>query len=312
MKTFYAINDFKSTKKSIVTIGTFDGVHMGHKKIIQLLNEQKSQDCESLILTFFPHPRMILQTEDEIKLLNTIAEKSALLDKQNVDNLVIHPFDKEFSNLTAEEFVAEILVKKFNVKKIIIGHDHRFGKNRSANFDDLKKFGLKYQFEVQQITPQTIDDIAISSTKIRNALYEGNIQIANNYLGYHYFINGQVAHGKQLGRTIGFPTANIEIDKTYKLIPANGVYMVYAIINNRKIYGMMNIGNRPTVDGNNRTNEVHFLDFNQDLYDQNLTVYFLNKIRDEIKFESLDALKNQIEIDKQTTQNFIKNESKYE
>ncbi len=305
MKIFHSINDFKSDKKSIVTIGTFDGVHIGHKKIIELLNESKNDDCENLILTFFPHPRMVLQSGEEIKLLNTIEEKSMLLDQQGVQNLVIHPFDKEFSNLTAEEFVSSILVEKFNIKKIIIGHDHRFGKNRSADFNDLKIFGEKYNFEVEQIPSQTINDISISSTKIRNALNEGLITKANKYLGYDYFISGKVVQGKQLGRTIGFPTANLEIDQPYKLVPKNGVYMIYAFLNNKKVFGMMNIGNRPTVDGTDRTIEAHFIDFNENLYDQKITISIVEKIRDEIKFESLEKLKSQIKSDKDNTIKFF-------
>ena len=263
------------------------------------------EDCESLVLTFFPHPRMVLQENSEIKLLNTIAEKSILLEKIGIDNLIIHPFDKEFSRLTAEEFVEEILIKKFNVHKIVIGYDHRFGRNRTANFETLQEFGVQYGFEVEQITAQQINDISISSTKIRTAIIEGNINLANQYLGYNYSITGTIVKGKQLGRTIGFPTANIKIAEDYKLIPKNGVYIVKCNINEKHYFGMMNIGNRPTVDGTNTTIEINIFDFDQEIYDEQITVEFLDFIRDEQKFDSIDELKNQIQKDKTTSLNYL-------
>lgn len=307
MKTFTSINSYKSSKKTIVTIGTFDGVHLGHFQILKkLVENSKVEDCESLVLTFFPHPRMVLQENSEIKLLNTIAEKSILLEKIGIDNLIIHPFDKEFSRLTAEEFVEEILIKKFNVHKIVIGYDHRFGRNRTANFETLQEFGVQYGFEVEQITAQQINDISISSTKIRTAIIEGNINLANQYLGYNYSITGTIVKGKQLGRTIGFPTANIKIAEDYKLIPKNGVYIVKCNINEKHYFGMMNIGNRPTVDGTNTTIEINIFDFDQEIYDEQITVEFLDFIRDEQKFDSIDELKNQIQKDKTTSLNYLK------
>lgn len=308
MKTFNSINSYNFSKKTIVTIGTFDGVHIGHNKILQkIVQEAKNSDCESLVLTFFPHPRMILQDNTEVKLLNTITEKSSLLENIGIDNLIIHPFDKEFSRLTAEEFVKTILVEKFNIQKIIIGYDHRFGRNRTATIDDLIIFGKQYGFEVEQISAQQIDEISVSSTKIRTAILDGNITLANNYLGYNYSFSGTVVKGNQLGRTIGFPTANIDIDEEYKLIPKNGVYIVKSSISGNTIYGMMNIGIRPTVNGSNQTIEVFFIDFNSNLYKQKLTIEILEFIREEQKFDSLESLKKQIEIDKQTTLHFIKN-----
>ena len=307
LKTFTSINSYKSSKKTIVTIGTFDGVHLGHFQILKkLVENSKVEDCESLVLTFFPHPRMVLQENSEIKLLNTIAEKSILLEKIGIDNLIIHPFDKEFSRLTAEEFVEEILIKKFNVHKIVIGYDHRFGRNRTANFETLQEFGVQYGFEVEQITAQQINDISISSTKIRTAIIEGNINLANQYLGYNYSITGTIVKGKQLGRTIGFPTANIKIAEDYKLIPKNGVYIVKCNINEKHYFGMMNIGNRPTVDGTNTTIEINIFDFDQEIYDEQITVEFLDFIRDEQKFDSIDELKNQIQKDKTTSLNYLK------
>ena len=214
MKVFNSISSYVSQKQSIVTIGTFDGVHIGHQEIIEkIIEDAKNSDCESLILTFFPHPRMVLAHESGVKLLNTINEKIELLQKIGLSDLIIHPFDETFSQLSAEEFVADILVEKLKIKKIILGHDHRFGKNRSASIEDLIIFGKKYNFEVEQISAQKIDQVAISSTKIRTALLEGNITLANQYLGYQYSFSGKVVKGKQLGRTIGFPTANIQIDE---------------------------------------------------------------------------------------------------
>lgn len=226
-------------------------------------------------------------------------EKIVLLQKIGIDNLIIHPFDKEFSQLTAEEFVKKILVDQFQIQKIIIGYDHRFGRNRTADINDLILFGEKYGFEVEQISVQEIDDIAVSSTKIRTSLANGTVTLANEYLGYNYFFTGIVVKGKQLGRTIGFPTANIHIKKDYKLIPKNGVYLVKSLLNQKIIYGVMNIGTRPTVNGENKTIEVHFIDFDQNLYDQEITLEVLDFVRDEQKFDSIEALKNQIQKDKE-------------
>jgi riboflavin kinase/FMN adenylyltransferase len=307
LKVFNSISSYVSQKQSIVTIGTFDGVHIGHQEIIEkIIEDAQNSDYESLILTFFPHPRMVLAHELGVKLLNTINEKIELLEKIGLSNLIIHPFDEIFSQLSAEEFVAKILVKKLKIKKIILGHDHRFGKDRSASIDDLIIFGKKYNFEVEQISAQKIDQVAISSTKIRTALLEGNIVLANQYLGYQYSFSGKVVKGKQLGRTIGFPTANIQIDEAYKLIPKNGVYIVKSSIDEKIHFGMMNIGNRPTVDGKNQTIEVYFFDFDKDIYDTSISVTILDRIRDEKKFDSLEDLKKQIEKDKQSVITYIK------
>lgn len=306
MKIYNSLSDFKPTKKTIVTLGTFDGVHIGHQKIIEkLLQNAKEYNCESLILTFFPHPRMVLQEGSDIKLLNTIDERSVLLDKLGLDNLIIHPFDKEFSRLSAEEFVKTILVDTFNIQKIIIGYDHRFGRNRTANIDDLILYGEKFGFEVEQISAQEINEVSISSTKIRNAILDGNITLANEYLGYDYSLSGIVIKGKQLGRTIGFPTANIKIPEEYKLIPKNGVYIVKSILNQITVFGIMNIGVNPTVNGENLSIEVHFLDFDADLYDEKITISIIDRIRDEQKFESVALLKLQLEKDKNTALSFI-------
>lgn len=307
MNVFPSISEFNSTKKTIVTIGTFDGVHIGHQKIIEkLIQETKKADCESLILTFFPHPRMVLNGSSSIKLLNTINEKSSLLEKMGLDNLVVHPFDKKFSNLSAEEFVKTILVDSFNLKKIIIGYDHRFGNNRAANIDDLISFGKKYDFEVEQISAQEIDSVSVSSTKIRDAITDGNMIVANEFLGYDYILSGKIITGKQLGRTIGFPTANIKIEENYKLIPKNGVYIVKSHLQEKTVFGIMNIGLNPTVNGEDLSIEVHFLDFEADLYNKNITVSVIARIRDEQKFTSIDLLKAQIQEDKNYAISFIK------
>lgn len=299
LKVFSSISEFNYTKKTIVTIGTFDGVHIGHQKIIEkLIQETKNSNCESLILTFFPHPRMILHKKSPIKLLNTISEKSSLLEKMGLENLIIHPFDKEFSNLSAEDFVKTILVDSLNIKKIIIGYDHRFGKNRDANIEDLIAFGRKYSFEVEQISAQEIDSVSVSSTKIRDAIANGTMAVANEYLGYDYLLSGKIIKGKQLGSTIGFPTANIKIEENYKLIPKNGVYVVKSHLQGKTVFGIMNIGFNPTVNGEYLSIEVHFLDFNADLYNTQISVSVIARIRDEEKFTSLDLLKTQIQKDK--------------
>jgi len=305
LKTFSNIKEYNN-KKSVVTIGTFDGVHIGHKKILErIIFNAKELNCESVVLTFFPHPRMVLQDNSVVQLLNTVNEKRILLEKTGIDNLIIHPFNQEFSRLTAEEFVKEILVNQLNIRKIIIGYDHRFGRNRTADINDLIVFGKEYGFEVEQISAQEINDNAVSSTKIRNAILEGNITLANNYLGYNYFFSGIVVKGKQLGRTIGFPTANIKIKEDYKLIPKNGVYIVKSNYDKKTIFGLMNIGTRPTVDGTNQTIEVFFLDFDKTIYDETLTIEIIEFIREEQKFDSLNDLKNQINEDKNFALNYI-------
>ena len=302
MKIYNSVDSYKNDKKAIVTIGIFDGVHLGHSKILNRITQSALDlNCDSLVLTFFPHPRMVLDDKSEIKLLNTINEKVFLIEKTGLSNLIIHPFNKAFSELSAEEFVEKILVEKLNIQKIIIGHDHRFGKNRNANIDDLIHFGKKYNFEVEQISAQEINEVSISSTKIRNALNQGNIDLATEYLGYNYLLTGIVTKGKQLGRTIGYPTANIQIKEDYKLLPKNGVYIVKSIIKNKTVFGMMNIGVRPTVDGVTQTIEIHFFDYNEDLYEQEIVVSILKRIRDEKKFESLAALKDQLVLDKATS-----------
>jgi riboflavin kinase / FMN adenylyltransferase len=299
LKTHHSISSFTSKNKTVVTIGTFDGVHIGHQKILKKITKiAKEENYESVVLTFFPHPRMVLQQDNSIKLLNTITEKGKLFENLGIHHLIIHPFDEEFSKLSAEDFVKTILVDQLNIKKIVIGYDHRFGKDRSANLDDLIAFGAKYNFEVEQISVEEINSNAVSSTKIRNSLLDGDIETANSYLGYPYNFTGTVVKGKQLGRTIGFPTANISIEEDYKLLPKNGVYIVQTVVNGTNYFGMMNIGTRPTIDGTSQSIEVYILNFNKEIYNTTLTISVLKFIREEQKFESFEQLQSQIEKDK--------------
>jgi len=306
--TIRDISTFSSSEKTFVTIGTFDGVHYGHQKIIEkLVYDAKKAGKKSVLLTFFPHPRMVLQKDSNIELINTIEEKKLLLQKTGLDYLIIHPFSKEFSRMTALEFVRDLLVNQLNISKLIIGYDHHFGKNREGNIVQLTEYSHLYDFTVEEIPAQDINDVSVSSTKIRRALHAGNLKTANNYLGYHFMLNGNVVNGKQLGGKIGYPTANIDVKENYKLIPKTGVYVVKSIIDQKIVFGMMNIGNRPTVGGNHQTIEVHFFDFNQDLYGKNLTIELIYFLRDENKFDSIDALIHQIKNDEEIARDYIKN-----
>lgn len=296
----------KQNKNTVVTIGTFDGVHIGHQKIIQrLITVGEEKNLKPSILTFFPHPRMVLQKDANIKLINTIEEKKDILDKLGIESLIVKRFTQEFSRFTAEEFVRKILINELNAKHVIIGYDHRFGRNRAANIEDLKTFGKTYGFEVEEITAQDINDVAVSSTKIRNALFEGDITTANRYLGYNFNLTGEVIKGKGLGRTIDFPTANLHISEDYKLIPKQGVYIIKSEYKDNGYFGMMNIGTNPTVNGEKQSIEIHFLDLNASLYGEHLNVQVLKRLRDERKFESIEALKRQLYIDKQNALTFI-------
>lgn len=306
MEIIHSIFDFNPTQKSIVTIGTFDGVHIGHQKIIQeLIDEAKSSNKKSVLLTFFPHPRMVLQKDASIKLINTIDERAKHLENLGLDYLIIHPFSKEFSRLTALDFVRDILVNQLNTSKLIIGYDHHFGKNREGNIEQLTEYSYLYDFTVEEILAQDIDEVSVSSTKIRKALASGELKTANKYLGYLFSITGIVVNGKQLGGKIGFPTANIDISESYKLIPKTGVYIVKSVINEVTVFGMMNIGNRPTVNGEYQTIEVHFFDFNEDLYHKELTIELLYFLRDEQKFDSVNDLIIQLKKDKESSLNYI-------
>ncbi|MGB5459058.1 MAG: bifunctional riboflavin kinase/FAD synthetase [Eudoraea sp.] len=306
MVTVQSISNYDKKHATAITIGTFDGVHIGHRKILErLINDAKKTNLRSTVLTFFPHPRMVLQKDTEIRLLNTIQEKIKILEHIGLDYLIIHPFTLEFSRISSTEFVRDILVNELKAKKIIIGYDHRFGRNRNANIQDLFAFGNTFNFEVEEIAAQEIDDVSVSSTKIRNALIDGDIKTANEYLGYNYMLTGDVKKGKGLGRQLSFPTANLFIAEKYKLIPKNGVYVVKSILNGKLFYGMMNIGFNPTVAGSTKSIEIHFFDFNSDLYGQNIQVDIIERIRDEHKFKSLEELKTQLLKDKETSISII-------
>ena len=308
MKIFNNINEFNCKKSTIITIGTFDGVHLGHQKILKKLNiEAENNGLESSVLTFFPHPRTVLNPDSSLKLINTIEERISLFKKSKIDNLIVHPFTKEFSELDSEDYVKNILVDQLKAKIVLIGYDHKFGKNRTADINNLKEYGIKYNFEVIEIKAEEINDIAISSTKIRNSIEEGDIQLTNSYLGYEFSFFGKVVKGNSIGKTLGFPTANIKIGTDLKLIPKNGVYLISTIINQKIIFGMMNIGIKPTTNENTKSIEVNLFDFNQDLYDTNITIYIKQFLREEIKFDSLNELKLQIEKDKITCNSIINN-----
>lgn len=307
MITVKSISNFNQANSTAITIGTFDGVHIGHHKILdRLTNNAKNLGLKSTVLTFFPHPRMVLQKDADIKLLNTLEEKTKILQHAGIDYLIVHPFTIDFSRLSAIEFVRDILVNSLKAKKIIIGYDHRFGRNRDANISDLISFGNTLDFEVEEIPAQEIEDVSISSTKIRNALINGDITTANTFLGYSYMLTGIVIKGKGLGSQIGYPTANIFIEEDYKLIPKNGVYVVKSEFKNKTIYGMMNIGVNPTISSDRQQSiEVHFFNFDQDLYGQKIQIDMLHRIRDEHKFNSVDDLKNQLKKDRETSLKLI-------
>jgi riboflavin kinase/FMN adenylyltransferase len=295
------IEQFQAIKNPILTIGTFDGVHVGHQKIIEKMQElAREKDGETVIFTFFPHPRMIVSPDNHgVELIQSQEEKLEKLRRLGVDHLIIFPFTKEFSEITAESFVTDILVKKLNIHTIIVGYDHQFGKNREGNLAYLEKKGMNFGFEVVEIKAHEINDVNVSSSKIRQALKDGNIEIANHYLNEPFEIWGQVVHGNKLGRTIGFPTANIGIDDILKITPARGVYAVtISVDESQTYYGMLNIGVRPTVNQDfKETIEVHIFDFSEDIYNQNVKIKFFEKIREEQKFNGLDSLINQLNKD---------------
>jgi len=291
--------DFPKDLRSVVTLGTFDGVHEGHRAILaRLMEAAKKAAAVSVVLTFYPHPRSVVEHASAVQWLNTLEEKEQLLADLGIDYLIVLPFTTAFSQQSAEEFVLNYLVNGLHIQQIIIGHDHRFGKNRSANFDDLVRFGRKYQFDVEQISAQEIEAVAVSSTKVRNQLLAGDVAQAKRLLGGAYMLKGLVVHGKQLGRTIGFPTANLQWNNADKLLPKQGVYVVEVEALGQRYRGMLNIGSNPTVDGIGWHVEVHLLDFTGDLYGQWVTVWFCERLRDEMKFQSVEALKTQLAFDR--------------
>ena len=301
MKIYDHIDNFKPVKNAVVTIGTFDGVHLGHRKIIEGITElAKQTGGETVILTFFPHPRMILHPEDQtIKMITTMNEKALLLEQLGVDHLIITPFSRDFSNQSPESYIRDVLVNKIGTKKIVIGYDHRFGKDRKGGLADLQNLAPVYGFEVVEIPEQDINDVAVSSTRIRQALLNDETELANKFLGYPFFITGKVVRGDQIGRQLGYPTANIMVEENYKLIPGDGIFAVKVEVEGQKYKGMGYIGHRPTISGMTRNIEVNLFDFDQDIYTKPIRMEFLHFVRGDIKFESLDQLKEQLGSDKE-------------
>ena len=295
MKIYRSIEDYDEDKRSVVTIGTFDGIHLGHQKILsRLIKSSKNKDLNSVVLTFFPHPRIILNKYNEVKMIDTLDEKIIHLNEIGIDSLIIHPFDRNFSLLSANQFIKDFLVDKLKIKHIIIGYDHRFGKGREASVTDLKNYANDYDFTVEEIKAQEIEKITVSSTKIRNSINQGDIKTTEKYLGRYFNLTGKVVKGDGLGKKINYPTANIFIEETYKIIPKDGVYLVETIIEDKLFNGMMNIGHRPTIGTNVKSIEVHLFNFNGDIYGKVISIKMISKIRDEKKFSSIEALKEQL------------------
>ena len=335
MQIYHQIKDFERLENAVVTIGTFDGVHVGHQKIITKLIEKAHQiKGESVILTFFPHPRMILHPEDhELKMINTMAEKALLLEQLGVDHLIITPFTRDFSNQSPEQYIKEILINQIGMKAIVIGYDHRFGKDRSGGLKELQQFSSVYGYQINEIPEQDIADVAISSTRIRKALAVGNIDIANELMSHPFSLSGKVIIGDQIGRTLGYPTANLFIEEGYKIIPSDGIYAVEIYIPketeknknqvienpfqlnqqssfvNRQYKGMAYIGHRPTINGMSQNIEVNIFDFNEDIYHETIRLDFLHFIRHDIKFEGLAKLTEQLAKDKISTLAYFENQT---
>jgi riboflavin kinase/FMN adenylyltransferase len=335
MQIYHHIKDFKPLKNGVVTIGTFDGVHLGHQKIIQKLVEQaKSNGGESVILTFFPHPRMILNPGDySLKMINTMPEKAELLSQLGVDHLIITPFTRDFSNLLPQEYISQVLIKQIGMKSMVIGYDHRFGKDRSGGLKELTQHSNQYHYTLEEIPEQDINDLAISSTRIRKALERGDVDNANELMGHPFSLIGKVIKGDQIGRTLGYPTANLFIEESYKLIPSDGIYAVTVEIQDAKnknqelhnpfvpasakhsseesktYQGMAYIGHRPTINGMSQNIEVNIFDFKEDIYHQTIKIDFLHFIRHDVKFEGLAQLTKQLAADKQDTLSYFSNQN---
>ena len=300
MKIYNGIDEFKRLNNAIVTSGTFDGVHLGHQKILQRIVQTATKDKgETVLITFWPHPRLVLQPEIELFLINSFEEKAYLLEKFGIDHLIKLTFTKEFSNLTSGDFINNILVNGIGTKKLVIGYNHRFGKNREGSFDHLYSNQQHYGFEVEEIPRQEVDDMGVSSTRIREAILAGHIDKANRYLGYRYSLTGRVVNGDKIGRQIGFPTANIVVSSPNKIIPADGVYPVFVRLGKNTHKGMLYIGNRPTLKGIKRSIEVNIFDFNEDIYDQTVTIEFIRQTRGDLVFKNLEELRQQLIRDKE-------------
>lgn len=307
MKIYHHLSEFKRLNNAVATIGTFDGVHFGHQKIIKRLCElAKASGGESVILTFFPHPRLIIDPENQdLKMINTIEEKAAILASLGVDHLIITPFTRDFSNMSPADYIEHILVQTIGIKQLIVGYDHRFGKDRKGGTTDLLAYSGIYNYTIEEIGEQDINDVAVSSTKIRESLLNGNVALAAAYLGYHFSLTGPVVKGDKIGRTIGYPTANIFIEQPYKLIPSDGIYAVTVEMENEVFKGMAYIGQRPTINGMTRNIEVNIFDFNREIYGQRIKMNFLEFLRHDVKFEGLEALQLQLSKDKENTLAFF-------
>jgi riboflavin kinase/FMN adenylyltransferase len=300
VKVYNSIDEFPGLKNAVVTIGTFDGVHAGHQHIIGRLNVLAAETHgETVLLTFFPHPRMVLQPDDsDLKLITTMKEREHLLRLFGIDHLIIQPFSKEFSRISAMEFIRDILIKKIGTKILVIGHDHHFGRNREGSYKDLEEMAPVYDYRLEEIPEQVINDIAVSSTKIRSALITGDIAAANRLMGHDFSLEGVVIHGEKKGNELGFPTANISIGEPYKLVPADGIYAVIAEVNGENHKGMLYIGNRPAFNGKSKSIEVNIFDLNKDLYGKTIRVHFKARIRNDMNFENLEQLKEKMREDK--------------
>ncbi|MFZ9847309.1 MAG: bifunctional riboflavin kinase/FAD synthetase [Flavobacteriales bacterium] len=300
MKVYYRLEDFSTLKNAVVTTGTFDGVHLGHQTIIKSLKEiAQKENGETVVITFEPHPRIAIYNDTSIRLISSVPEKIELLEKEGIDHLIVIPFTKEFSRTSSIDFIRNILVGTIGTKKLVIGYNHFFGRNREGSFAHLKEYGPVYGFDVEEIPAQEIDNIDISSTKIREAIERGEVRLANTYLGHPFSLRGKVVEGNKLGRTIGFPTANIQVDALYKIIPAIGVYAVKVIVDSIEFLGMLNIGKKPTVqEEGNISIEVNVFDFSGDLYGKEIGILFHSRVRDERKFEGVEQLKEQLQKDK--------------
>jgi riboflavin kinase/FMN adenylyltransferase len=304
LKTYPSIDQYRSNKKAVVTIGTFDGVHHGHQQILKKVVDRAADfDLTTILLTFFPHPRMVLQPDHDLKLINTIDERVDLVDQSGIEHMVIHPFSQEFSRTSAHDYVKNILVDQLNAAVIVIGYDHHYGRNRTASIAELRKDAIEYGFEIIEISKEEIDQVAVSSTKIRDAINDGDVATAAQYLNRNFSISGTVVKGKQIGRTMNYPTANLKVAEKYKLTPKAGVYITSSLIDGKQVWGMTNIGTNPTVPGSDgrMTIETYYLDFEKDLYDDFIELSFHERLREEKRFDSLADLKTAMATDEEKT-----------